>query len=62
MDKRTYLMLGGTFLPAFAGVIVYSIATKEDIKLTSIKILSIFAAMSAVGGYVTAQILKEDGK
>jgi len=54
-QKKTYLMLGGTFLPAFIGVIGYA-SVKKDFKVTGGMIL-LFAGLSAVGGYVTSKML-----
>jgi len=53
-------MLGGTFLPAFTGVAVYSALTKEPLSIKNIKVLIIFGLLSAVGGFVTAKMLKDD--
>lgn len=54
--QTTYLMIGGTFLPAF-------IATAAHIayhKRASLKMsdLLIFAGASAIGGFMTAQMIK----
>lgn len=60
MEKKnkTYLMLGGTFLPAFVGVgIAMAMTKRANVKMTD---LLIFAGLSAIGGYVTAQMLKEN--
>jgi hypothetical protein len=57
MKNKTYLMLGGTFLPAFIGIGI-KLAINGEPKLTAKDIL-IFAALSAVGGYITSQMLKD---
>ena len=50
-------MIGGTFLPAFIGVGVAMAVTKRaNVKMTD---LFLFAGLSAVGGYMTAQMLKD---
>ena len=54
-QKKVYLMLGGTFLPAFVGVIAYA-SIKKDFKVSGGMIL-LFAGLSAVGGYVTSKML-----
>jgi hypothetical protein len=51
-------MLGGTFLPAFFGTAL-NIAIQKRAKLTMVDLL-IFAGLSAVGGFYTAKILKEE--
>ena len=56
MDKKTYIMLGGTFLPAFVGTAM-NIAIQKRAKLTMTDLL-IFASLSAVGGYITAKMIK----
>ncbi|MBP8992504.1 MAG: hypothetical protein KBG30_01655 [Bacteroidales bacterium] len=54
-QKRLYLMLGGTFLPAFIGVI--TVATiKKDFKITG-GMLLFFAGLSALGGYATSKMI-----
>jgi len=54
-QKRVYLMLGGTFLPAFIGVI--TVATiKKDFKVTG-GMLLFFAGLSAVGGFATSKMI-----
>lgn len=58
MNKRTYLMLGGTFLPATALALAAMIYTKTDYK--SGIVLGAFAIGAAIGGYYTAQLLKEN--
>lgn len=61
MNKHevTYLMIGGTLLPAFAAVYIYSLIAKRDISLKDVEYLSIFAIASIIGGYYTAKILKK---
>ena len=54
-QKRVYLMLGGTFLPAFIGVIGYA-SIKKDFKVTGGMIL-FFAGLSALGGYATSKMI-----
>ena len=60
--KRTdkiYLMLAGTFLPAFIGISAYSVLFKKNISMKSAEFLLIFAAMSSIGGYSTAKMIKK---
>lgn len=54
-QKKVYLMLGGTFLPAFVGVIGYA-SIKKQFKVTGGMIL-LFAGLSAVGGYLTSKMI-----
>jgi len=54
-QKKVYLMLGGTFLPAFVGVIGYA-SIKKEFKVTGGMIL-LFAGLSAVGGYLTSKMI-----
>lgn len=54
--KRGYLMLGGTFLPAFLGVIAVA-SIKKDFKITGNTLL-LFAGLSAIGGYATSKMIK----
>jgi hypothetical protein len=57
MDKnKTYLMLGGTFLPAFVAVSAH-LAYHKKLQLGTTDLL-IFAGACAIGGYLTAQMLK----
>ena len=56
MKKETYLMIGGTLLPAFVGTAIY-MAYKKQAKLEMTNLL-IFATLSVVGGYFTAKMLK----
>lgn len=55
-QKRTYLMTAGTLFPAFVGIIAHGMYHKRlDFKASDILI---FAGLSIIGGYATAQILK----
>ena len=56
--EKTYIMIGGTFLPAFIGLGVVSLVTKEAISVKSAKFLITFAVASAIGGWITAQMIK----
>ena len=56
--KKPYLMVGGTLLPAFAGVCAY-VAIKKQAK-TDVTAIILFAALAVVGGYITAKMLKEE--
>ena len=55
-NKRTYLMIGGTLLPAFVGVSV-AVAMRKGATLNTWDLL-LFAGLSVVGGYVTAKTLE----
>ena len=57
MKKETYLMLGGTFLPAFI-VLGVAMAIKKEAKLDAWDIL-LFTGATAIGGSITARILKK---
>lgn len=59
MNKKTYLMLGGTFLPAFIAVGAVSVFTKSSVNMKSAKFLLTFAIASAVGGFITAKMIKD---
>ena len=51
-------MLGGTFLPAFVAVGIISLITKQPVSMRSAKNLLVFGLASAVGGFVTAKMIK----
>jgi len=55
-QKDIYLMLGGTFLPAFVGILSVA-AYQKQLKFSGFNLL-LFAGLSAIGGYYTSQILK----
>ena len=60
MDKKmtkTYLMVAGTFLPAFAGIATLQMIRKNQ-KLDTTAIV-VFAGLSVVGGYFTAKMLNK---
>jgi hypothetical protein len=57
LDK-TYLMVGGTLLPAFLGVGIVSLISKEPITPKSAKYLIAFAVLSVAGGFFSAQMIK----
>lgn len=61
MNKKIYLMLGGTFLPAFI-VLGLHIAYHKRCAFKMSDLL-LFAGASAIGGFVTAKMLnkKEEG-
>lgn len=52
---KTYLMIAGTLLPAFGAVYAASSFTKLNKQAT----IGIFAIASIIGGFYTAQILKD---
>lgn len=54
--KKVYLMLGGTFLPAFTGVILLA-AYKKQFKVDG-NMLLLFAGLSAIGGALTSKMLE----
>ena len=54
--KKGYLMVGGTFLPAFIGVAVHRMYHKNT-KLGMSDLL-IFAGLSIVGGFISANMIK----
>ena len=56
-QTKIYLMLGGTFLPAFTGLAVYQLVSKNQ-KL-DLKAIIVFGSLAAVGGYFTAKILNK---
>jgi len=58
-SEKTYMMLGGTFLPAFIAVGALSLLSKQPISAKSAKFLITFAVASAVGGYITANMIKK---
>lgn len=64
MDKKdkVYLMLAGTFLPAFVGVFLYSTFTKKKISASNSELLILFAALSSYGGYASAKMIKKYDK
>lgn len=53
---KMYLMISGTLMPAFAGVILVS-SIKREFKIDGLTLL-MFAGLSCVGGYVTAKMIK----
>lgn len=53
--KSIFDAWGGTFLPAFLGVIGYA-SIKKDFKVTGGMIL-FFAGLSALGGYATSKMI-----
>ena len=55
---KTYLMLGGTFLPAFIGIGVLSLVKKQSIDLKNSQYLLVFILASAIGGYLTSKMIK----
>ena len=56
--EKTYLMLGGTFLPAFVGMGLHLAYHKRfGLKISD---LLIFAGLSAIGGYMTAKIIQKN--
>lgn len=55
--KKSYLMVGGTLLPAFIAVLVRA-SVKNKITFKASDII-IFAGLSVLGGYATSQMLKE---
>jgi len=58
MKNKTYLMIAGTFLPAFTATALHMAYHKRgNFKASD---LLIFALASSVGGYITAQMLKEN--
>jgi hypothetical protein len=58
LDK-TYLMLGGTFLPAFLAVSLGSMAMKQPISLKRTRCLVVFGVAAAVGGFITAKMIQK---
>ena len=58
-QKRGYIMVGGTLLPAFVGVGIMSMVNKSNISFKDTKTLLLFAGLSVLGGMVTASILKD---
>ena len=54
-QKKVYLMTGGTFLPAFTGLIILG-AIRKSMTFKAIDILA-FAGLSLVGGFVTSKML-----
>jgi len=58
-QKRGYIMVGGTLLPAFVGVGIMSMVNKSNISFKDTKTLLLFAGLSVLGGIVTANILKD---
>lgn len=54
-QKKVYLMLGGTFLPAFVGVIGVA-SYKKEFKVNGSMIL-LFAGLSAIGGFITSKMI-----
>lgn len=56
--KRSYLMIGGTLLPAFAGVHIASMITKKPFSTKDSNMLLLFAGLSVLGGYATSRLLK----
>ena len=57
-SDKTYLMIGGTFLPAFMAVGAVSLLTKTPISATSGKFILTFAIASALGGFMSAKMIK----
>ena len=55
---KTYLMVAGTLLPAFAGVAIVNLFSKDGITAKSAKYLITFGALSIVGGWFSAQVIK----
>ena len=55
---KTYLMIGGTQLPAFVGVAALALISKESISAKSAKYLLTFAALSVIGGYFSSKMIK----
>lgn len=51
-------MVGGTLLPAFLGVGIVSLFSKEPISAKSAKYIIVFGALSVIGGYFSAQVIK----
>lgn len=54
--SKIYLMVAGTFLPAFIAFFIYK-AYRKEIRAENIDIV-IFAAASVLGGFLTAKMLK----
>jgi len=57
--QKTYLMLGGTFLPAFISIGVLSIIRKQPIDFKSSSNLMVFIIASAIGGFATSKMIKD---
>lgn len=57
--KKTYLMLGGTFLPAFGAIAVLSIINKQPLELKGVKNIMVFAIAAAIGGFITSKIITD---
>ena len=55
--EKYYLIIAGTFLPAFIGVTVLSTIRKEQY-LDRNSIL-VFSGLSIVGAYITSKIIKD---
>jgi hypothetical protein len=55
--NKAYLMIGGTFLPAFSGIAVLSLIRKDN-KVDKTAIV-VFAGLSILGGYFTAKIINK---
>lgn len=56
--NKTYLMVGGTLLPAFAFTAAHAMYHKRGGKYKTSDIL-IFAGGSILGGFLTAKMLKD---
>lgn len=58
-NEKSYLMIAGTFLPAFLGIGLYSIATKKNISFKNSEFIILFAAFSSLGGFMSAKMIKK---
>lgn len=57
--NKVYLMLGGTFLPGFVAMFFAGALMGAQTTGKTSKLLLAFAGGSAIGGYMTAKILKK---